>query len=60
MSAFSEKAYLFGGRRSSRSHTSHVKVAVTTTSNAGSPVILANYNRFSDEKRMLSRAASHF
>ena len=60
MGAFSEEAYLFGGPRSSRSHTSHIKVAVTTTSNAGSPVILANYNRFSGEKRTLSSTFSYF
>ena len=53
---FSEEAYLFGGSIFSESCCPSVKVAVTTTSNADSPVILANDNRFSGEKRKLNEA----
>ena len=52
MEAFSEEEYLFGG---SRPHASvsdtDVKVAVTSTSAAGSVVVIANYNRLCSEKR---------
>jgi hypothetical protein len=51
--AFSEDQYLFGGRRVEQSGTSSVKVAVTSTIQGGSAVVLANYNRRSDEKCML-------
>lgn len=49
ISAFSETENLFGG---SRPHTcaTDIKVAVTATSSTGTPVILANYNRFCEEK----------
>ena len=50
ISAFSEEEYLFGGPRSYQSYGSEVKVAVTTTSAAGNPVVLANYNRLCNEK----------
>ena len=53
--AYSEDEYLFGG---SRLHTAlsgaDVKVAVTSTSAAGSAVVLANYNRLCSEKRECS------
>ena len=43
--AYSEDEYLFGGPRSKEISGSSIKVAVTSTSTAGSPVVLANYNR---------------
>lgn len=49
--AFSDKEHLFGGSRPNESFGSDIKVAVTTTSAAGSPVILSNYNRICGEKR---------
>ena len=50
MEAFSEDEYLFGGVRSRGLSGSSIKVAVTTTSTAGSPVVLANYNRICQGK----------
>ncbi|MCJ1422264.1 hypothetical protein MMC29_000144 [Sticta canariensis] len=52
ITAFSSEEYLFGGSRPHESFAADVKVAVTTTSAAGSPVILTNYNRICDEKRL--------
>lgn len=60
ISAFSDEEYLFGGSRPQETFAADVKVAVTTTSAAGSPVILTNYNRICDEKRELHRALSTF
>ena len=51
ITAFSEDEYLFGGPRPLDSFGSEVKIAVTTTSAAGTPVILTNYNRSCTEKR---------
>lgn len=50
ISAFSKDAYLFGGRKASNLSAFGTKVAVTATSNSGSPVLLANYNRLCGEK----------
>jgi hypothetical protein len=50
MEAFSEHEYLFGGLRSRDLSGSSIKVAVTSTSTAGSPVVLANYNRICEGK----------
>jgi hypothetical protein len=47
--AFSGDQYLFGGQRKEVSATS-AKVAVTSTSAAGTAVVLANYNRLCSEK----------
>ena len=49
MEAFSGDQYLFGGQRKEASSIS-AKVAVTSTSAAGTAVIFANYNRFCNEK----------
>ena len=51
MEAFSEEEYLFGGSRpyASLSDTD-LKVAVTSTTAAGSAVVIANYNRSCSEK----------
>ena len=46
---FGEDQYLFGGRRSNPG-SMDIKVAVTATSAAGNPVVLANYNRLCLEK----------
>jgi hypothetical protein len=48
--AFSSDQYLFGGQRYDQTPTSGVKVGVTTTLLAMSPVLVANYNRHSDDK----------
>lgn len=54
--AFGDSEYLFGGRRTTELRGCAVKVAVTTVSAAtGTPVVLANYNRSSKEKRKASR-----
>lgn len=49
--AFSDDEHLFGGFRPHASYGTDVKVAVTSTSASGSPVVLANYNRLCREKR---------
>ena len=49
--AYSRDEHLFGGYRSHISYGSDIKVAVTSTSASGSPVILTNYNRLCGEKR---------
>lgn len=48
--AFNDKQYLFGGQRE-ESDRIDINVAVTTTSAAGSSVVLSNYNRLCLEKR---------
>lgn len=50
--AFSGDEYLFGGTRPNQYYGCDIKIAVTATSAAGNPVVLANYNRLCDEKRM--------
>ncbi|SMQ51120.1 unnamed protein product [Zymoseptoria tritici ST99CH_3D7] len=47
--AFNDKQYLFGGQRE-ESDRIDINVAVTTTSAAGSSVVLSNYNRLCLEK----------
>jgi len=47
--AFSGDQYLFGGQREVP-NASSAKVAVTSTSTAGTAVVFANYNRLSSEK----------
>ena len=47
--AYSEEEYLFGGTRP-HATLSDIKVAVTSTSAAGSAVVFANYNRLCSEK----------
>ena len=49
MEAFSEDQYLFGGQRKEASAIT-AKVAVTSTSAAGTAVVLGNYNRLCNEK----------
>ena len=51
MEAYSENEHLFGGFRPYGSYEIDVKVAVTSTSASGSPVVLTNYNRLCGEKR---------
>lgn len=48
--SYSEDEHLFGGFRPHASYGTNIKVAVTSTSASGSPVILANYNRLCGEK----------
>lgn len=48
--AFNDKQYLFGGQREDNDRLD-INVAVTTTSAAGSSVVLSNYNRLCLEKR---------
>ncbi len=51
--AYSDEEHLFGGFRPHASYGTDVKVAVTSTSASGSPMVLANYNRLCGEKRKL-------
>lgn len=48
LEAFTEEEYLFGGERT-ETGTINTKAAVTTTSAAGTAVVLANYNRLCNE-----------
>lgn len=49
ISAFTNDQYLFGGERRAAGSLD-IKVAVTTTSAAGTSIVLANYNRLCLEK----------
>lgn len=58
--AFTSDQYLFGGQRYDQTPLSGVKVAVTTTLLSMSPVVVANYNRQSDDKCKKKESCLHF